>query len=151
MNTGKCFLINWVHFIIKMDQALLGIDSTVAFSNSQNVKGRGTLVHITRKIVVFEVYNPYSLVQVSEALSNIKVIRGDRLVYNGTGTVTYIVTTGLMSIVTVALSDVWADLNGLMPGAGLKIEAERFIKDWEVSHSLRSSYQLIVNDIAGFL
>lgn len=151
MNTGKCFLINWVHFIIKMDQALLGIDSTVAFSNSQNVKGRGTLVHITRKIVVFEVYNPYSLVQVSEALSNIKVMRGDRLVYDGTGTVTYIVTTGLMSIVTVALSDVWADLNGLMPGAGLKIEAERFIKDWEVSHSLRSSYQLIVNDIAGFL
>ena len=118
-----------------MDQALLGIDSTVAFSNSQNVKGRGTLVHITRKIVVFEVYNPYSLVQVSEALSNIKVMRGDRLVYDGTGTVTYIVTTGLMSIVTVALSDVWADLNGLMPGAGLKIEAERFIKDWEVSHN----------------
>lgn len=86
-----------------MDQALSGIDSTVAFSNSQNVKGRGTLVHIARRIVVFEVYNPYSLVQVSEAINNIKIMRGDQLVYNGTGTVTYIVTTGLMSIVTVEL------------------------------------------------
>ena len=134
-----------------MDQALSGIDSTVAFSNSQNVKGRGTLVHIARRIVVFEVYNPYSLVQVSEAINNIKIMRGDQLVYNGTGTVTYIVTTGLMSIVTVALSDVWAHLNGLMPGVVLKIEAERFIKDWEVGHTLRASYQLLVNEISDFL
>ena len=134
-----------------MNQNLLGIDSTVAFSNSQGTTGRGTLIHITRKVIVYEVYNPYSIVQVSETLNNIKVMRGDRIVYNGSGIVTYIVATGLMSIVTVAFSDAWVDFNKLMPGVGLKHEVERFIKDWEVGHTLRASYQLLVNEISDFL
>ena len=134
-----------------MNQNLLGIDSTVAFSNSQGTTGRGTLIHITRKVIVYEVYNPYSIVQVSETLNNIKVMRGDRIVYNGSGIVTYIVATGLMSIVTVAFSDAWVDFNKLMPGVGLKHEVERFIKDWEVGHTLRASYQVLVDEFLGFL
>jgi hypothetical protein len=43
-----------------MENNLPSIDSIVVFRNSQGLVGRGTLVHITRRVVVFEVYNPYS-------------------------------------------------------------------------------------------
>ncbi len=54
-----------------MEKALAGIDSVVAFTNTAGLNGRGTLVHISRTIAVFEVYNPYSLIQLSEVLQEL--------------------------------------------------------------------------------
>ena len=54
-------------------------DSVVLFSNSQGDSGQGTLVHLTRNLAVFEVYNPYSLVQLSEVLQDVRILRGEVL------------------------------------------------------------------------
>ena len=134
-----------------MESALSGIDSIVVFQNSQGLSSRGTLVHITRTKVVFEVYNPYSIVQLSEVLNGVKVIRGDRTIYNGNAVVNNIVPTGLMVIVSASLIDAWSDLSGLRPGRGLHEETQRFVKDWEGTHVLRPTYQLIVGTIRNFL
>ena len=134
-----------------MELALTGIDSIVMFQNSQAVKGRGTLVHITRRVLVFEVYNPFSIVQVSEVLSDVKVVRGEQVIYNGKAVVSGIVTTGLMVIVSATLVDSWADLTGLKPGKALQSETKRFIKDWETSHDIEPSYQLVVSTLRSFL
>ncbi len=134
-----------------MKSALSGIDSIVVFKNSQGLASRGTLVHITRTKVVFEVYNPYSIVQLSEVLNGVKVLRGDRTIYNGKAVVNNIVPTGLMVIVSASLIDAWSDLSGLLPGKGLHEETKRFVNDWEGSHILRPSYQLIVGTIRNFL
>jgi len=134
-----------------VEKTLPGIDSLVAFSNTSGTKGRGTLVHISRSVAVFEVYNPYSLVQLSEVLQELTVMRGERVIYRGRGVVTSIVTTGLMVIVSVTLIDSWNTFDQLEPGAALGNEIERFIQDWEEGQELSDSYQLVVNRMANFL
>ncbi len=134
-----------------MEKALPGIDSVVAFTNTSGVKGRGTLVHISRSLAVFEVYNPYSLIQLSEVLQELTVMRGERVIYAGKGVVTSIVATGLMVIISVTLIDAWNNLDHLQPGPALSGELERFIRDWEEGQDLSESYQLVVNRFASFL
>ena len=134
-----------------MEKAIAGIDSLVTFTNTSGVKGRGTLIHISRSLAVFEVYNPYSLIQLSEVLQEVTVMRGERVIYRGKGVVTSIVTTGLMVIVSVTLIDAWHHLDHFEPGPLLGTEIERFIHDWEEGLDLSESYQLIVNKFANFL
>ena len=134
-----------------MEKGLSGLESVVVFNNSQGASGRGTLIHITRKIIVFEIYNPYSILQLSEVLEGVSVQRGERTIYHGRAVVSNLVATGLMFIVSATLVDRWRDMNGLKPGEGLRNETKRFMHDWEISHSIRTSYQSIVNTIGDFL
>ena len=134
-----------------METVLTGIESAVFFRNSQGLGGRGTLVHITRTTIVFEVYNPYSIVQLSEVLTGMQVMRGERTIYNGRATVSNILRTGLMVIVSATLLDTWSDLAGLASGELLQIESERFVRDWEASHDLRPNYRLVVSRLRNFL
>ncbi|MEM6822449.1 MAG: class I SAM-dependent methyltransferase [Verrucomicrobiota bacterium] len=134
-----------------MEQEKPRIESIVVFANSQGETGRGTLIHITRRLIVFEIYNPYSLVQLSEVLNNVKVMRGERVIYNGRAVVSNFVNTGLMAIVSVTLVDGWADLAGLHPGEGLREETSHFVTEWEASYDIEPNYQLIVNRIGSFL
>ncbi|MFW6119040.1 MAG: class I SAM-dependent methyltransferase [Planctomycetota bacterium] len=127
------------------------IDSLVIFRNSQGTEGRGTLLHLTRNVAVFEVYNPYSIVQLSEVLSDVRILRGERTVYRGKAVVGNLVSTGMMVIVSATLVDAWEDLAGLVPGEGLREEVELFVEDWESTYSIRPTYQLAVTNIATFL
>ncbi|MFW6118783.1 MAG: class I SAM-dependent methyltransferase [Planctomycetota bacterium] len=125
--------------------------SLVTFRNSQGVEARGTLMNLTRNQAVFEVYNPYSLVQLSEVLSDFKIMRRGRTVYSGRAVASNLVATGLMLIVSATLVDPWSDLTGLQPGEGLREEVESFISDWETDYQLRDGYQLAVTNISAFL
>jgi extracellular factor (EF) 3-hydroxypalmitic acid methyl ester biosynthesis protein len=42
--------------------------------NSQGAEVRGTLHRLTRYLAVFEVYNPYSIVQLSEVLNDFRLM-----------------------------------------------------------------------------
>ncbi len=134
-----------------MEKALAGIDSVVAFTNTSGINGRGTLIHISRSLAVFEVYNPFSLIQLSEVLQEICVMRGERVIYRGKGVVTSLVATGLMVIVSVTLIDSWSNLDHLEPGPALSNEIEKFIHDWEEGLDLSEGYQLAVNKFSNFL
>ncbi|MEM6259589.1 MAG: class I SAM-dependent methyltransferase [Planctomycetota bacterium] len=123
----------------------------MGFSNSQGTPGRGTLVRLTRQLAVFEVYNPYSIVQLSEVLDNVEIRRQGRVIYQGRAVVSNLISTGLMMIVSVALVDPWTDLAELTPGNVLKEEARRFVKDWERTHALSPKFQLTVTSLANFL
>jgi len=134
-----------------VEKALAGIDSLVSFTNTSGIQGRGTLVHISRSVAVFEVYNPYSLVQLSEVLQEIAVVRGERVIYRGRGVVTSLVATGLMVIASVTLIDSWSNLDHLEPGPMLSNEVEKFIHDWEEGRDISEGYQLAVNKFSNFL
>jgi len=134
-----------------MEKSLQGMDSIVAFTNTSGIKGRGTLIHISRSLAVFEVYNPYSLIQLSEVLQELMVMRGERVIYKGKGVVTSIVSTGLMVIVSVTLIDAWSSFDHLEPDAALSAEMRKFIEEWEEGVALSESYQLVVNKFASFL
>jgi len=134
-----------------VEKALAGIDSLVSFTNTSGIKGRGTLIHISRSVAVFEVYNPFSLIQLSEVLQEISVVRGEHVIYRGRGVVTSLVATGLMVIASVTLIDSWSNLDHLEPGPILKGEMTKFIQDWEEGLALSESYQLAVNKFSNFL
>ncbi len=135
-----------------MKEAVLATDSLVVFQNSQGIQARGTLMRLSRNAAVFEVYNPYSIVQLSEVLTDFHVRRGDRTIYTGRAVVSNLVSTGLLLIVSVTLVDPWSDLIDLSPGPELREEVARFIQDWETSHQhIRPSYELCVSKMHNFL
>jgi len=125
--------------------------SVVSFVNSQGVAGRGTLLRLTRNQVVFEVYNPFSLVQLSEVLKALQIYRGERAIYDGRAVVSNLVPTGLMVIVSATLVDSWSDLSGLLPHQGLREEVEVFVKSWSASSELEPSFLVLVSKARSFL
>ena len=103
-------------------------------------------------MVVFEVYNPYSIVQLSEVLSELRIQQGERETYKGRAVITGLLNTGLMLIVSASLVDPWSDLKGLEPGAVLRSFVKDFVTDWEVATDrLDASYQLAVTNLRNYL
>lgn len=128
------------------------LSNLIVFRNSQGLQARGSLLKLSRTTLIFEVYNPYSIVQLSEVLEEMQIRSGERVVYNGRAVVTNLVNTGLMLIVSARLVDAWSDLRGLIgDNRRIEIEVDTFIEDWQESHRIRPSYQLAVSQIRSFL
>lgn len=126
--------------------------SIITFHNSQGQESRGTLLKLTRHKVVMEVYNPYSIVQLSEVLANLKIIRGESTIYNGRAVVASLVNTGLMLVVSATLVDVLEDLRDLHDSPKkLAEETAQYIAQWESRHELRDEYMLAVAGLRAFL
>lgn len=134
-----------------MEAQIYHSDSVVLFRNSQGNSGQGTLLHLTRDLAVFEVYNPFSLVQLSEVLQDVRILRGEIVYYSGRAVVSNLVSTGILLIVSASLIDPWSELAGFSPGKGLRAEVSRFVRDWDVGHRLRPAYQLAVSNLRAFL
>lgn len=126
-------------------------DSMVVFKNSQGGTARGTLVSLSRNLVIFEVYNPYSIVQLSEVLQDLRLSRHGQAIYTGRAMVSNLVSTGLMLIVSAALVDPWSDLEGVTTREGVGNETRRFLRDWDNGYNLEPSFQLAVNRLKNFL
>ncbi len=125
-------------------------DGLITFRNSQAAEGRGTIMHISRQAVVFEVYNPYSIVQLSEVLNQVRILRQHRPVYDGRAVVSNLLATGVMAIVHATLVDPW--LTSEKPGEGLRQEARAFVDEWQATtRQLIPEYRLAVGNFRNFL
>src|SRR3954467_15278235 len=83
---------------------------------SQGAEVRGTLHRLTRYLAVFEVYNPYSIVQLSEVLTDFRLMMHERVVYSGRAVIANLVNTGIMLICEASLSEEgWIDIDILSP------------------------------------
>ncbi|MES1982780.1 MAG: class I SAM-dependent methyltransferase [Pseudomonadota bacterium] len=130
----------------------LQIDPLVSFRNAEGEAARGTIVNLQRKSLVMEVYNPYSIVQVSEVLSELTVRFRSNIAYLGKAVVISLVNTGLTAIVSVTLIDEWQELNDvvIVPGA-VREEAQAFVEDWTQRFQIRRDYQIVVNEMRAYL
>jgi len=127
-------------------------DHVVTFRNSQGESARGTLTSLQRRSLVMEIYNPYSIVQVSEVLSDLTIRSGDRIIYKGKAVVVSLLNTGLMAVISVALIDEWSDLNAIRGNVNqVRDEAARFVADWESRFKIRQSYQVTISEFRAFL
>lgn len=128
------------------------IDPVVSFRNSQREHVRGTIINLQRKSLVMEVYNPYSIVQVSEVLSELSVRMGTKHAYLGKAVVVSLVNTGLTAVVSLALIDEWRELS-VLPNEPRSVgrEAVQFIADWDARFNIRRDYQIVVNEMRAFL
>ncbi|MEM6471366.1 MAG: class I SAM-dependent methyltransferase [Planctomycetota bacterium] len=126
--------------------------SHVSFRNSQGVASEGTLVRLTRQVVVFEVYNPYSIVQLSEVVSELRILQGNRATYEGRAVITGLLNTGLILIVSASLVDPWNDLKNLEPGEVLRSFVRDFVSDWdEATGRVSSSFRESVTNLRNYL
>ena len=128
------------------------IDPIVSFRNSQGQAVRGTILSLQRKSLVMEIYNPYSIVQVSEVLGALTIRQNAKNVYFGNAVITNIVNTGLTIIVSVTLTDVWRVLSDEISNPiTIGLQARVFVDEWERRFGIRSSYQTAVNELRTFL
>lgn len=126
-------------------------DPVVTFRNSQGEAARGTLTSLQRRALVLEIYNPYSIVQVSEVLHDLVIRSGDRSIYKGKAVVVSLLNTGLMAVVSVTLIDEWNDLGGIGHDAGTVSKAVgHFIEEWEERPQVGHAYQVVVNDMRAY-
>ncbi len=113
---------------------------------------RGTIVNLQRKSLVMEVYNPYSIVQVSEVLGELTVRLGTKNVYVGKAVVISMVNTGLTAIVSVTLIDEWRELSDeVISPQSIGVEVTTFVQDWGNRFKIRRDYQIVVNEMRAFL
>lgn len=128
-------------------------ESLVMFRNSQGGEARGTLLRLTRDEAVFEVYNPYSIVQASEVLDSFQVFMTDRLVYSGRAVVQGLVNTGLMLVCDVSLDDGWVDADIFLPineHSRLLGEFNAFQSEWQRVQQILPAYKVVVADVGSF-
>jgi extracellular factor (EF) 3-hydroxypalmitic acid methyl ester biosynthesis protein len=128
------------------------IDPVVSFRNSQGEAVRGTIINLQRTALVMEIYNPYSIVQVSEVLTEFTVRMGARTAYAGRAVVISMVNTGLTAVVSVTLVEQWCELSGeqLAPES-VSDKARDFVRGWSERFRIRRDYQLLVNEARAYL
>jgi extracellular factor (EF) 3-hydroxypalmitic acid methyl ester biosynthesis protein len=128
------------------------IDPLISFKNTVGESVRGTIVKLQRKSLVMEVYNPYSIVQISEVLGELTIRIGNKVAYLGKAVVISLVNTGLTAVVSVTLIDEWQDLYDVVitPGA-VGAEAKAFVQDWSERFQIRRDYQIVVNEFRAYL
>jgi extracellular factor (EF) 3-hydroxypalmitic acid methyl ester biosynthesis protein len=125
--------------------------SFIICRNSQGAEVRGTLHRLTRYLGVFEVYNPYSIVQLSEVLNDFRIMMNDRVVYTGRATIANLVNTGIMLICEASLSDEgWIDIDILSPSQNkgrLLSEFADFLRETEKSYRVMPDFKIVVADM----
>ena len=129
-------------------------DSIIACRNSQGAQVRATPLRLTRHAVVFEVYNPYSIVQLSEVLSEFQIFIGDKLMYSGRAVVSNLLNTGILLVCEASLDEAWLDVDIFAPihqKERLRKEFGEFIGEWEKIHQVMPAFKVVVSDMQTFL
>src|SRR6185295_17934561 len=90
-------------------------DSLLICRNSQGLEVRAIPLRMTRHLVVFEVYNPYSILQLSEVLNEFQIIVNERLIYSGRAVVSNLVNTGILLVCEATLDESWLDVDLFSP------------------------------------
>jgi extracellular factor (EF) 3-hydroxypalmitic acid methyl ester biosynthesis protein len=130
-------------------------DSLILCENSQGTSMRGSLLRLTRYVATFEVYNPYSILQLSEILANFKIIISGKTAYSGRATVSSLVNTGLVLVCEASLDDEsWLEVDVLSPGVQLERLAsdfDRVVVEWRKVVEVNDDLKTLVSDIQTFL
>ncbi len=129
-------------------------DSLIACRNSQGIEIRASLLRLARYSVVFEVYNPYSILQLSEVLNDFRIFIADRMVYSGRAVVSNMVNTGLIVICECTLEESWLDVDIFAPfneKGKLQEEFSKFLSGWERFNNVNLNFKVVVADLQNLL
>jgi extracellular factor (EF) 3-hydroxypalmitic acid methyl ester biosynthesis protein len=129
-------------------------DSFILARNSQGLEVRAGVLRLTRYLVVFEVYNPYSILQLSEVLSDFKIIINDRIMYSGRAVISNVVNTGIMLICEATLDDSWLDVDifsSVSTPNRLRDEFTVFVQEWQKIGKIVPHFKAAVADLQTML
>lgn len=129
-------------------------NNSVKFANSQGHTLSANILRMRRYTISFEIYNPYSVVQLSEVLRGFRIRLNGRLIYDGEAVVSSIVNTGVLLVCEATLSNGWKEVDFLAgPGerGTLVSQFEEFVDDWKRAHHVSSDFKLQVADMQNLL
>ncbi|MBK8040180.1 MAG: class I SAM-dependent methyltransferase [Verrucomicrobiaceae bacterium] len=107
------------------------------------------LLRLTRYLVVFEVYNPYSILKLSEVLNDFRIMMNNRVVYSGRAVIANLVNTGIMLICEASLTDEgWIDIPSLAQNENRLLEDfAEFLRQTEKNSTITPEFKLVVADM----
>jgi extracellular factor (EF) 3-hydroxypalmitic acid methyl ester biosynthesis protein len=122
--------------------------------NNQGVQIRATILRLTRYIVAFEVYNPYSILQTSEVLSGFQIFINRQIAYSGRAVVRTLVNTGIYLVAEVGLDDGWLNEDLFSPlnqRGRLLEEFQEFMDEWTSIQQVNNDFKIVVSDLHSLL
>jgi extracellular factor (EF) 3-hydroxypalmitic acid methyl ester biosynthesis protein len=133
--------------------------SVITCRNSQGTELTANLLRIKRYSVVFEVYNPYSILQLSEVLSDFRIMASRRLLYHGKAVVSNLLNTGIVLVCEAMLDEGWVEVDFLSGVSGstvagrgdLASQFSSFMGEWKSANQVRDPFKLVVADLASML
>jgi extracellular factor (EF) 3-hydroxypalmitic acid methyl ester biosynthesis protein len=129
-------------------------DSLIVCRNSQGMEVRAIPLRMTRHLVVFEVYNPYSILQLSEVLNEFQIIVNERLIYSGRAVVSNLVNTGILLVCEATLDEAWLDVDLFSPinqRDKLLGEVAEFLKEQQKIYVVKPEFKVVVADMQTML
>lgn len=138
-----------------MDFSNQSSQSVITCRNSQGTELTANLLRIKRYSVVFEVYNPYSILQLSEVLSDFRIMASRRLLYHGKAVVSNLLNTGIVLVCEATLDDGWIEVDFLSSVTGakgdLKSQFGNFMNEWRSANEVRDPFKLVVAEMGSML
>lgn len=128
-------------------------DSIIVCRTSQGYEVRATPLRITRHVAAFEVYNPYSILQLSEVLKEFSIIVNEQLVYSGRATVSNLINTGVMLVCEATLDEAWLDVDLyalVTQPRKLRADFTHPIKEWEKIINILPQYKIVLADMQNY-
>ena len=144
-----------------MDLTSESSQSVITCRNSQGTELTANLLRIKRYSVVFEVYNPYSILQLSEVLSDFRIMASRRLLYHGKAVVSNLLNTGIVLVCEAMIDEGWIEVDFLSSVAGsqaagggstdLAAQFRNFMGEWRSANKVQDPFKLVVADLASML
>ena len=145
-----------------MDLTSNSSQSVITCRNSQGTHLTANLLRINRYSVVFEVYNPYSILQLSEVLSDFRIMASRRLLYHGKAVVSNLLNTGIVLVCEAMLDEGWVEVDfhtsvaGQSATAGqhggdLACQFVNFMNEWKSANQVQIPFKLVVSNMASML
>jgi len=128
--------------------------SVITCRNSQGTELTANLLRIKRYSVVFEVYNPYSILQLSEVLSDFRIMASRRLLYHGKAVISNLLNTGIVLVCEATLDEGWVEvdfLSSVAGGADIGGQFTNFMSEWKSGNQVQDPFKLVVADMANML
>ena len=129
-------------------------ESWVAFQTNQGLEIRATPLKLTRHLIVFEVYTPNLVLQMSEVLAEFKIRVEDRLLYSGRAVVSSVIHTGSGIVCEATLEESWLDLDWFSSRDQNQVLQTRFEEFIDASHKafqVLPDFKIVVADMQNLL
>jgi extracellular factor (EF) 3-hydroxypalmitic acid methyl ester biosynthesis protein len=130
------------------------LEAVISCENSHGARIQGTLLRLSRHEASFEIYSAAEIVQMSEVLSNFKVVVRDQPIYSGQAVVASLINAGPVIICQVSLKDAWLELdvvNLAKQPSNVPTAFADLIQGWQKVYRIDSDYKVIIADIQSFL
>ena len=127
---------------------------SVVCKTPQGVAIEADVLRMTPHLVVFEVFDPGFVLQMSEVLADFRINLDGRAVYSGRAVVASLVQTGTKLMCEATLDEACLDARALCAASDLgQVRAgfEGFVRDWGKAYRVLPEFKVILVDLQGYL